>query len=146
MKILTWYINLNDIEKKHTVKCLYPIVYQECEILIIDTQMVPKKYKQNRSNTWYSPCIRYQWRRQKCYCHQPAKMGFQPHFVPMKRIERQTINSWDDGISEPRENWLLVTDELVEVHRDCKIDSDRLRRIYRIHLKLVKRKLKDHSM
>ena len=40
MKVLTWYIDPNDIENKNIVKFPYPIAIKKCDILIIDTQRV----------------------------------------------------------------------------------------------------------
>jgi hypothetical protein len=127
---------------------VYTLLYiKKCEIFIIDTQIVPKKYKQYRSNTWYSPCIRCPTTETEMLLPPTCKDGISTPFCSHERIERQTINSWDDGISELGENWLLVTDELVEfeksiveVHRDFKIDINRLKRIYRITPQVSKEK------
>ena len=40
-----WFIDLNNIQNKITIKYLYPSGIKECEILNIDTWMVSKKEK-----------------------------------------------------------------------------------------------------
>ena len=43
MKVLAWYIDLNGIGNKNTVKYPYPTGIKKCEIFIIHTKMVTKK-------------------------------------------------------------------------------------------------------
>ena len=45
------YKNLNGIENKRTVKYPYPNGIKNCDILIIDTQMVLKRKKDNSKTT-----------------------------------------------------------------------------------------------
>ena len=42
MKVLAWYMDLNDIKNKNTVKYPYPNEIGKCEILIIDTEWYKK--------------------------------------------------------------------------------------------------------
>jgi hypothetical protein len=43
MKVLAWYIDLNDVENMKTVKYPYPIGTENRGLLIMDTQMVSKE-------------------------------------------------------------------------------------------------------
>ena len=53
MKVLEWYIDMNGIDNKNTVKYPYPIGIQKRECLIIDIQMVYKKDAASILNTKY---------------------------------------------------------------------------------------------
>jgi hypothetical protein len=51
MKVLAWYLDLNAIENKNTVKFLYPTGTQKCDILVIDTQTVSNQKEDDTSPT-----------------------------------------------------------------------------------------------
>lgn len=50
MKILTWYIDLYDIENTKTLNT-YPTSTKKNEIITMDTQMVKKKRKKNDTSS-----------------------------------------------------------------------------------------------
>ena len=47
MKVLAWYIDLNDIKNKYNIRPPYPTSIKKCEFLFIETQLVSKKDNTN---------------------------------------------------------------------------------------------------
>ena len=45
LKVFAWYVDLNGIKNKNSVKHPYPNGIEKCEILIIETWMVSKRDK-----------------------------------------------------------------------------------------------------